>query len=293
MKKIGLFLNSIGQKTTSAVLFVFLISSSASYGGEKVVFGITGVALKEDMITMREWSRYMEKHSGLKTELRFARSYDEIRSMIETGGVDFAYVCGATFVELDQSGAAEILAVPLSHGRAEYYSLMIARKEGGIKKLADLENKIFAFSDPKSNSGTIAPAYNVIMEGHCPKNFFKRMVFTYDHGESIRAVLEGFADAASVDSLVYESFTLRYPQKAAQLKIIERFGPYPITPIVYRHELSLAKTKSLLTAIENMSKNPEGKSILKKLSVERFVAGPIPDYAPIEKMMRYVKKSGI
>lgn len=293
MKKFGLFLTLSGQKMIISVLFVFFISGYVLSAEEKVVFGITGVALKEDMITMREWSRYIEKHSGLKTELRFARSYDEIRSMIETGGVDFAYVCGATFVELDQSSAAGILAVPLSHGKAEYYSLMIVRKEGEIKKLADLKNKIFAFSDPKSNSGTIVPAYNIIMEGYCPKNFFKRMVFTYDHGESIRAVLEGFADAASVDSLVYESFALRYPDKAAQLKIIEKFGPYPITPIVYRRELGGTKTKALLRAIENMSKNPEGKNILKKLSVERFVAEPIPDYAPIEKMMRYVKKSGI
>lgn len=293
MKKIGLFLMLHGQKMITSVLFVIFMFNGILSAEEKIVFGITGVALKEDMITMREWSRYIEKHSELKTELRFARSYDEIRSMIETGVVDFAYVCGATFVELDQSGAAGILAVPLSHGRAEYYSLMIARKEGEIKKLADLENKIFAFSDPKSNSGTIAPAYNVMMEGYSPKNFFKRMIFTYDHGESIRAVLEGFADAASVDSLVYESFALRYPQKAAQLKIIEKFGPYSITPIVYRHELDKMKTKALLRVIENMSKNSEGKRILKKLSVERFVAEPIPDYAPIEKMMRYVKKSGI
>lgn len=293
MEKIGLFLILNGQKMITNVLLLFFIFNTALWAEEKVTFGITSAALKEDIIMMQEWSRYIEKHSGLKVELRFARSYDEIRSMIETGVVDFAYVCGATFVELDQNDAADILAIPLSHGKSEYYSWVITPKESPVQKFSDLQNRVFAFSDPKSNSGTIAPAYNIIMSGHSPKNFFKRMVFTYDHGESIRAVLEGFADAASIDSLIYESFVLHYPQKADKLKIIERFGPYPITPVVSRKGLDSSKKNALLNALKNMSHNKEGKKILEKLAIDMFVAEPIPDYTPIENMMRYIKKSGI
>lgn len=293
MRKIGLFLMPYGQKMITAVVLILFIFNTILLAEEKVVFGITSVAFKEDMITMRQWSQYIEKHSGFKTELRFARSYDESQSMIENGVVDFAYVCGATFVALDQSGTAEILAVPLSHGKNHYYSLMITRKDKKIEKIIDLQDKIFAFGDLKSNSGTIVPAYNIMIGGYCPKNFFKRMIFTYDHGESIRAVLEGFADAASVDSLVYESFALHYPNEVAQLKIIERFGPYAITPVVVRKGLEELKKSALLDALRNMTEHPEGIKILKKLAIDGFVSDPIPDYAPIEHMMQYIKKSGL
>lgn len=293
MKKIGLFLNSIGQKMTITVVFVFFILSNNVYAKEKVVFGITGVALKEDMMTMRRWSEYIQKTSGIDVELRFARSYNEIKSMIETGRVDFAYVCGATYVELKPRHSASVLALPLSKGKPEYYSLMIVRKDSSIAKLDDLENKVFAFSDPSSNSGTIVPAYNVIRGGHCPKRFFKRVFFTYDHGESIAAVSQGFADGASVDSLVYESFSRRHPEKAARLKIIERYGPFPITPIVYRIGLNPSKVDAVRKAILGMSQSKEGRAILASLSVDRFVVDESVDYAPIETMIRYVKRSGI
>jgi phosphonate transport system substrate-binding protein len=293
MIKNDIFLISFGQKLTVILLFVFLFLTGSLRAEERVTFGITGVALKEDIVTMRNWGSYIERKTGLGVDIKFARSYSEIKSMIETGGVDFAYVCGATFVELGANGSANIVAVPLYDGKAEYYSLIITKENSKINNIADLQNKVFAFSDPKSNSGTIAPAYEIIRAGYCPKSFFKRMVFTYDHGESITAVLEGFADAASVDSLVFESFKRRYPQKAKGLKIIQKFGPFPITPIVSRSGLKEQNVVTIRKAILEMKSDSEGKKILESLAVDKFVIPKKMDYSPIEKMMKFIKKTGI
>jgi phosphonate transport system substrate-binding protein len=92
--------------------------------------------------------------------------------MIDTEWVDFAYVCGATFVELGANGSANIVAVLLYDNKAEYYSLIITKENSKINSMADLQNKVFAFSDPKSNSEAIAPAYKIIRAEHCPKSFF-------------------------------------------------------------------------------------------------------------------------
>lgn len=139
---------------------------------ERVTFGITGVALKEDIVTMRNWGSYIDRKTGLGVDIKFARSYSEIKSMIDTGWVDFAYVCGATFVELGANGSANIVAVLLYDNKAEYYSLIITKENSKINSMADLQNKVFAFSDPKSNSEAIAPAYKIIRAEHCPKSFF-------------------------------------------------------------------------------------------------------------------------
>ena len=291
MIKIDQILDSIGQFLTRYILFVFLIVPLSAQSAETIVLGITGVALKEDVSAMKHWSKYIEEKSGLKVKLKFARSYDEIKSMVDTGSVDIAYVCGATYVDFHANHSAEILAVPLFHGKAEYHSLIIARNQSSIRSLRDLKGKVFAFSDPKSNSGMIAPVYEFRKRGICPKGYFKRRVFTYDHGESIVAVLEGFADAAAVDEMVFESFKRRHPDLAKEFRVIESFGPYPIPPLVYRSGLNPKALVRIRDAILLMNYNDEGRDLLKALAVDRFVIPVSTDYSQIETMIRSVGKN--
>jgi len=291
MIKIDQILNTAGQFMTRCVVFVFLILPFSAESAETVIFGITGVALKEDVTAMKQWGKFIAQQSGLNVELKFARSYDEIKSMVETGSVDIAYVCGATYVDFHANDSAKILVVPLFHGVAQYHSLIIARKNSSIRSIYDLKGKVFAFSDPKSNSGMIAPSYEFIKMGICPKKYFKRRIFTYDHGESIVAVLEGFADAAAVDEMVFESFNRRHPDKAKEFKVIVRFGPYPIPPLVYRTGLNPKSLIQVQNALVQMNQNKEGRELLKILSVDRFVISSSPDYSKIEKMIRFIRKS--
>lgn len=291
MIKIDQILNTIGQLLTRYILFVFLIFSLSAESAETVVLGITGVALKENVSAIKHWGKHIEEKSGLKVELKFARSYDEIKSMVDTGSVDIAYVCGATYVDFHANRSAEILAVPLFHGRAEYHSLIIVRNQSSIRSLNDLKEKVFAFSDPNSNSGTIAPVFEFRKKGIDPKHYFKRRIFTYDHGESIVAVLEGFADAAAVDEMVFESFEQRHPDQVKNLRVIERFGPYPIPPLVYRSGLNPKTVLRIRDAVLLMNYSDEGRALLRALAVDRFVTPINIDYSQIARMIRFVRKS--
>jgi len=46
------------------------------------------------------------------------------------------------------------------------------------------------------------------------------------------AVYKGFVEGASVDSIVYEHTSLVAPHITNKLKVIQKFGPFPATPIV-------------------------------------------------------------
>ena len=286
MRKNGQILNTIDHIMIRCFFVLFIFMSSAYGSSREVVFGITGVALKEDLITMIQWSKYLQKKSGVEVKLKFARSYSEIKSMIEMGSVDIAYICGATYVNMHTNNMVKILALPIFKTKPLYHSLIITRKNSSIKSLNDLKGKIFAFSDPNSNSGHIAPVYEMRKQNIFPKRDFKQFFFTYDHGESILSVLEGFSDGAAVDELVYASFLIHHPKKSKELRIVAKLGPYPIPPIVYRIGVRRSLFAPVATALFDMNQSKEGQEILKALAVDNFVPPTgHDDYSQIKKMM--------
>ncbi len=269
------------------LLFLFILCASA----QPLRFGITSVAIKDDLFAVREWANFLEQKSGLEIQVVFAKNYDEIRYLLENGGVDFAYVCGATYIETKESAPIEVLALPFVYQEATYESLVIAAANSPFESLLDFENAHYAFSDPRSNSGAIVPIYTLREAGYNYRHFFKRVIYTYDHAESIQAVAEGFVDGASVDSIVYENFRNIHPQIADRVRVVERFGPFTTTPIVVRQSVDRAHRNALLLALEQMSQDPQGRKILERFGIERFAKPEHYNYDEISEMIQRIRGS--
>ena len=65
----------------------------------------------------------------------------------------FSYVLGTTVADIEAFAVAETKKA----GRTSYHSLIVARKDSGIKSVPDLKGKTFAFVDPSSTSGHLFP----------------------------------------------------------------------------------------------------------------------------------------
>jgi ABC-type phosphate/phosphonate transport system substrate-binding protein len=88
------------------------------------------------------------------------------------------------------------------------------------------------FTDPLSLSGHHYPVAVLAKQDLRAESFFGRVLYTYSHPGSIRAVLDGIVDAAAVDSLVYAGELRRQPDLARQLRVIHRSPPLGISPVV-------------------------------------------------------------
>lgn len=286
--KIAKFLTIVGQILT----IVFLIGDPLSAQKEiSVTFGVTGVALKEDMATLYAWKSYLERSTGLAIHLKITRSYEEMQALIKSGNVDMAYVCGATFVELSKTNNAKLLVIPKIREKNEYYSYIIAQKRSPYRTLNDFEGKFFAFSDTGSNSGAIAPMYALIKSGHNPRSFFKEIIYTYDHGESIHAVLDRFVEGAAVDSMVFESFERTHPREASKLRVVQKFGPYPTPPLIVRQNFPSSLTKKLQDSLIAMDHDIQGKHVLSSLSIDYFSLPNDISYKAIAIMIDAIKRN--
>ena len=222
-------------------------------------------------------AEYMGQKLGRPVELIQRRTYAEANALIEQGHVDLAFVCTSAYVAGHDDFGMELLTAPEVDGQQVYYSVLIVPADSPAESIADLQGKIFAFTDPMSHSGRVYPTYLVQHLDTTPEKFFSRTFFTYSHDKAIDAVADRVADGAAVDSLVLDYALTRDPPLAQRIKIIHRSPPFGIPPVVVPPNLSPRQKAELRQILTDMSADPKGRQILAELGFDRFT--PLDDSA--------------
>jgi phosphonate transport system substrate-binding protein len=210
-------------------------------------------------------------------ELIQRRTYAEINDLVESGYVDVAFVCTSAYVAGRDQFGMELLAAPQVRGETVYYSLLIVPADSPAQSMADLRGRVFAFTDPMSNTGRNYPIFLVQQLSSTPEEFFARTFFTYSHDDAIRAVADGLADGAAVDSLVYDFAIARNLTLAEKTRVIHRSPPFGIPPVVVSPNLRPQLRAELQALLLSMADDPEGRKGLQAIGIDRFV--PIDDSA--------------
>jgi phosphonate transport system substrate-binding protein len=215
--------------------------------------------------------KYLGARLNRPTELVQRRTYAEINALVQNGYVDVAFVCTSAYVEGHEKFGMELLVAPQVNGGVTYNSLLIVPRASSAQSLNDLRGKVFAFTDPMSNTGRVYPTYLVQKLNSTPEKFFARTFFTYSHDDAIRAVANGLADGAAVDSLVYEFATAREPALLEKTKIIHRSPPFGIPPVVVSPSIRPQLKAELQESLLEMINSHEGQKGLQAIGVDRFV----------------------
>jgi len=223
-------------------------------------------------------------------ELIQGKTYSEINDLIRAGGVTLAIVCTNAFLEGQEDFGLEALAIPQIRGETVYYSYLIVPADSSAVTLADLRGATFAFSDPLSNSGRLAPVYQLQQLGESPESFFRRTIFTYSHDNSVRAVMDKLVDGAAVDSLVYDFMAERDQSVEVKTRVLDRWGPFGINPLVVHPGLEPALKEQLSTILLAMDEDPDGQDILGELGVDRFLPPDIATYDTVLLMRTHVRR---
>ena len=215
---------------------------------------------------------YLGLELNRPVELVQRRTYAEVNELIKNGAVDMAFVCTSAYVAGEREFGMELLAAPQVNGETVYYSLLIVPEESSAQSMADLKGSDFAFTDPMSNTGRNYPTHLVIDLGQTPEQFFERTFFTYSHDDAIRAVADGIADGAAVDSLVYDFTINREPGLNQKTKVIHSSPPYGIPPVVVGPHVRPQSKAELQAILMTMNENPAGRSALATAGIDRFVS---------------------
>lgn len=240
-----------------------------------------------------ELAAYLAARLGRPVELVQGKTYTEINDLLKSGDITVALVCTNPYLQGQDDFGMELLAVPEINGERVYYSLLIVGRNSEATSLSSLRGASFAFSDPLSNTGRLVPTYELARLGTNPDAFFSQTIFTYSHESSVRAVADGVVTAAAVDSLVYDYLASTEPELVAKLKVIERWGPFGINPLAVNPNLDEQTKSDLRRVFLDMSGDPEGKLILERLQIDRFVMAEDGMYDSVREMRTYLRERGL
>jgi len=134
-------------------------------------------------------------------------NYAEINDLVRSRYVDLAFVCSLAYVVGNNEFGMEILVVPQVGGGTVYHSYIIVPANSKSESLADLRGKAFAFTDPLSNSGRLAPTYRLHQMGATPDNFFGKY-FPHSPVDFMWFIIRG--KSSSYSAFVYCLFRMQY-----------------------------------------------------------------------------------
>lgn len=218
------------------------------------------------------------------------RTYAEVNELVKRHEVDVAFVCSGPYTRGREDFGMELLVVPVSHGQSVYHSYILAHRDSAIGSFAELQGKRFAFTDPHSNTGCLVPTYMLARLGKTPASFFRETFCTQSHDNSIRAVAEGLAEGAAVDSLIWEFMNTFDPSYTSRTKIIEKSPPYGIPPIVVHPDLDDELKQHLRAAFLSIHENPVAVPLLRRIQIDRFAEGEDAMYDSVREMRRWLEK---
>ncbi|WP_119273691.1 substrate-binding domain-containing protein [Taklimakanibacter deserti] len=232
-------------------------------------FGLTPVFLTNDLELLTKLKSYLERSTGYAVQLVQRRTYEEITSLLLSGQLHAAWICGYPFVQYRDR--LSLVAVPVWNGKPLYRSYLIIPKDRDVTTVEQLKGDLHAFSDPNSNSGYLVTAALLARQKLRPEQFFRQTFFTYGHRNVVRAVAAGLAQSGSVDGYVWEVMSAIEPDLTSRTKILREsellgFPPIACTSIERQKDSVVAVNRALV----DMAYDPEGRDILRLLRLDGF-----------------------
>lgn len=264
------------MKTLLAAALVTTALAGMAHGQEIKEFriGLLGGENAQDRLNSNECMRaQVEKLLGVPTKLYAPADYNGVLQGLLGGTLDMAWLGASGYAKIyltDPKAVDVALVVTHPDGSYVYYSIGFARKDSGIKSLADAKGKVFGFGDPNSTSGYLIPSVELPKEIGMPMDkYFKEVKFTGGHEQTIVAVNNGDIDAgvtwADGQGNWEDGYNNGALRKAVDAGLVDmnnlvqiwKSKPIPEGPVVFRHALPeevKAKVTKYLLDLKNTDK---------------------------------------
>lgn len=246
--------------SAAALIVASLIGAAPAVRAADVL--TVGLIPSEDSRAMIANSQKMmdmlSKSLGMPVKPFVAADYNGVIEALRSKRLDvaylgpFSYVLGTTVADIEAFAVAETKKA----GRTYYHSLVIAHKDSGIKNVADLKGKTFAFVDPSSTSGHLFPKAGLMKAGFNPDKDFGRVIFSGSHDSNAVAVQNRKVDAVAIADRILDAAIAKGLAKREDLVVVWKSDPIPESPTVWRKDLDPALKKRIQAAFMDVKDIP-------------------------------------
>ena len=264
--------------------------SQHTHAATPLRFGTTPVFLNEQVALLERWQRYLELK--LQRPVRFLQrgSYQEIVDLLLNEGIEAAWLCGHPLV-LHESKLI-VVSVPRYQGVPLYRSyLIVPDTDKATTRVENLRGRVFAYSDPLSNSGYLVPRAEIAASGVSPTSFFRRTFFTFSHRKVVDAVRAGLADGGAVDGYVWDTMAAQNPLSVHGVRVAWRSATHGFPPVVARRNWVSAEAHRLAAALQEMPSDADGRRVLTQLNIDGFGEAHKDQYESIRRLLRVSERA--
>ena len=213
---------------------------------------------------------------------------------------EVCFVCSIPYVLL--ADAAAIAMAPIAApvlvgrrygGRPVYFSEVVVRADSPYRSFGDLAGTAWAYNEPFSHSGFMVALHRLATSG-LDASFIGKWVETGFHDDALRAVIDGRAEWAAIDSQVLGLWRRADPAIRRGLRSLEHLGPSVIQPVVAStRRLSPRERREVLSVLVDLDGDPLGRAVLAGSGIRRFVPVADADYDDIRDKMHLVRSAGL
>lgn len=231
---------------------------------------------------------YLEDQLGIPVEGFVTADHAAAVEALKTGEADVSFMGGLPYVIAHARFGAEVVLAEVYRGEPYYRGRIFVRKDSGITKPAQLQDKSIAFADPISESGYLYPLQifverGLLEAGSDPQTFFGQVYFAGGYQQAIQAMANGLVDAAGVSEF---SDLLLTPAQQDKVKWIAQSQAIPSHTVVVRPGLKAALQERFVEAMLQLNE-PAYQHLLQYVyGPDGYVRASHSDYLDVVQLAR-------
>lgn len=254
-------------------------------------FAVTSsVASDPSYTNYRALTQYMASRLGKQAVFISGLTYSQVDSLFMTRRIDVGFLCNSHYARRKTAVKFEPLAAPViqDYGKPKFQVYVIVPMDSPVKTLADLRGKSVDLADPLSTT-TLYAASLLMKKNRLIQSFFSKSIYSGSHDMTIQLVANKMVDAGFIDSHIWDYHSNVSPAFSAKTRIILRSGYFTTPPVVVRKDTPEDLKRKIKQVLLNMQADNQGREILKKLRIEKFVDIRERDYDDVLQLYKSVE----
>lgn len=255
---------------------------------------VIGVAPEINLIKQMEryapLAAYLEEKTGISIQIKpfsnFGQLYEEMRDNKIDAGFFGSLAYGIARARI---GVEPLARTVQPNGKSTYTALLFASRDAGIKKPADMKGKTIALVDPATAAGYLAQREFLALHGIDMEKDLK-IYWAGNHEAVIRAVLNHTAELGGAKSTVVAKFRKENKTFDTFVEILNESPKkgLPDNTFAVRKGLDVTAREKLKKTLLAMDSDPEGKNVLAKFGVLRFISTSDEDFKQLYNWCRHL-----
>jgi phosphonate transport system substrate-binding protein len=233
-------------------------TAQAADGALRFGVGLFQPDREKNDATYRPLAQHLAQRLGRAVELRTVDSWEGLAKSLANGETDIALMGPWGYVLANHVAGAQVVSTIEYDGKPEYFAIIVTHPDSGIKTMADLKGKTFAFGDKGSTSGYLIPLHHFMTQGIEPDKYFSKVLYT-KHQAIETQVAAGQLDAGADYNRNRNAMIEQGLIKPERSKIIWQSAPLPndafaVSKALYQDKALVGKLQAALGEVGGLLK---------------------------------------